>query len=55
MVAYCDESGLVRVTDGAGRKLVDYSQPAAPRLLTVMGDTLLVGLADGRMTAHKLP
>lgn len=58
LVACCDESGLVRVRDGAGAPVRDLPQPAPARLLAVLpgaqGQVLLVGLADGRLLGYAL-
>ena len=58
-IAYCDESGLVRIADGKGKTLRDIRPPSPPRLLASMsrddGKQVLVALADGRLMAYPLP
>jgi len=59
LVAYCDEGGIVRVADAAGRIRGEMLSPAPPRILAQLDDTgepsLLVGLADGRVLSYSLP
>ncbi len=59
LVAYCDESGLVRISDGGGTLLSELRTPAPPRLLTALGEagaaTLIIALADGRVMSYALP
>lgn len=55
-VAYADESGLLRVADGAGKALEDLRPGSPPRLLsnlpTAGGMLLVAALADGRVVAY---
>lgn len=58
-VAYCDESGPVRIADARGRIVREIFSPASARQLTfrptAQGAVLLLALADGRLVAYDLP
>lgn len=54
LVAYAEESGIVRLADGTGKRLAEYHTGAPARMLTEGPDgALLVGLGDGRVMAFK--
>jgi len=57
-VAYCDESGPVRIADGRGRVVREMRPPSPARLLKVLpaaqGPLLVMALADGRVAAYRL-
>ncbi len=59
LVAYCDESGLVRIADGGGELLSELRTSAAPRFLATLGDgadaILAVALSDGHVVSYPLP
>ncbi len=57
-VAYCDESGPVRIADGRGKLIREFRPPSPARLLTLLppanGQLLVMALSDGRVAAYDL-